>query len=134
MRQVRRPQAVTSLIGKVPLSELPGLLAGMSLFVGNNSGPKHIAAGLGVPTVGVHSGTEDVLEWGPVGPSALAVAREVSCAPCYLAFAADCRRGLACLRQLEPARVYEACKRLLLLAADSETADAGTPAPPPAAT
>jgi ADP-heptose:LPS heptosyltransferase len=123
VQHVQRPDAVTSLIGKVPLDELPGLLAGMSLFVGNNSGPKHIAAGLGVPTVGVHSGTEDVVEWGPVGPSALAVAREVACAPCYLAVAADCRRGLACLRQLEPARVYEACKRLLLLAPRGGTAD-----------
>ena len=37
------------------------------------------------------------------------------CAPCYLANASDCRRGLACLRELEPARVYDACKRLLLL-------------------
>jgi hypothetical protein len=105
-----------SLVGKLPLAELPALLAGVSLFVGNNSGPKHIAAGLGVPTVGIHSGTEDVLEWGPVGPRAIAVAREVVCAPCYLAHAADCRRGLACLRELEPARVYDACKRLLLTA------------------
>ena len=115
LRRVRHPKAVRSLVGQVPLADLPGLLAGMSLFLGNNSGPKHIAAGLGVPTVGVHSGTEDVREWGPIGPSALAVARDVVCAPCYLANAADCRRGLACLRELEPARVYEACKRLLLL-------------------
>jgi len=112
--RVRHQNAVTSLVGKLPLAELPALLAGVSLFLGNNSGPKHIAAGLGVPTVGVHSGTEDVREWGPVGPNAIAVAREVVCAPCYLAHAADCRRGLACLRELEPARVYDACKRLLL--------------------
>ncbi|HVB15513.1 MAG TPA: glycosyltransferase family 9 protein [Stellaceae bacterium] len=113
--RVRRPASVTSLVGKLPLAALPAWLAGVSLFLGNNSGPKHIAAGIGVPTVGVHSGTEDVREWGPVGPSAIAVARDVVCAPCYLATAAECRRGLACLRELEPARVYEACKRLLLL-------------------
>ncbi len=118
--RVRHPKAVTSLVGKLPLAELPALLSGVSLFLGNNSGPKHIAAGLGVPTVGVHSGTEDVREWGPVGPSAIAVAREVVCAPCYLAKAEDCRRGLACLRELEPARVYDACKRLLLLDASAQ--------------
>lgn len=120
--RVRRPKKVSSLVGKMPLSALPGLLAGVSLFLGNNSGPKHIAAGLGVPTVGVHSGTEDVIEWGPVGPSAIAVAREVVCAPCYLANAEDCRRGMACLRDLEPARVYDACKRLLLLDAAPQPA------------
>jgi len=118
--RVRHPHAISSLVGKLPLAELPALLTGVSLFLGNNSGPKHIAAGLGVPTVGVHSGTEDVLEWGPVGPSAIAVAREVVCAPCYLASAEDCRRGLACLRELEPVRVYDACKRLLLLHASAQ--------------
>ncbi|HEY8874612.1 MAG TPA: glycosyltransferase family 9 protein [Stellaceae bacterium] len=131
LAQVRRPDRVSSLVGKLPLAELPALLSGVSLFLGNNSGPKHIAAGLGVPTVGVHSGTEDVREWGPVGPNAIAVAREVVCAPCYLAHAADCRRGLACLRQLEPAQVYDACKRLLLTAAPVAAAPRpGTGKPP----
>ncbi|HEX3952881.1 MAG TPA: glycosyltransferase family 9 protein [Stellaceae bacterium] len=120
--RVRQPSAVTSLVGKVSLADLPAVLTEASLFLGNNSGPKHIAAGLGIPTVGVHSGTVDVIEWGPIGPNAIAVARAVVCAPCYLAEAADCRREMACLTQLEPARVYEACKRLLTL---------GTP--PPAA-
>jgi ADP-heptose:LPS heptosyltransferase/GT2 family glycosyltransferase len=127
LQRVRHPELVSSLVGKLPLAELPALLAGVDLFVGNNSGPKHIAAGLGVPTVGIHSGTEDVREWGPVGPSAIAVAREVICAPCYLAHAADCRRGLACLRQLEPARVYDACKRLLLAAGANRPPRAITP-------
>ena len=130
LARVRDKNAVSSLVGKVPLAELPALLAGVSLFLGNNSGPKHIAAGLGVPTVGVHSGTEDVREWGPVGPAAIAVARDVICAPCYLTEAADCRRGLACLRELEPARVYEACKRVMQLAPPQPTViDADAPAP-----
>jgi ADP-heptose:LPS heptosyltransferase len=120
--EVRHRNSVTSLVGKVGLAELPSLLAGMSLFLGNDSGPKHIAAGLGVPTVGIHGGTVDVREWGPVGPAAIAVSRSVVCSPCYLSNAEDCRRGLACMQQLEPAQVYAACKRLLLLAAPIEPA------------
>jgi len=112
--RLRHPAAATSLVGKVPLADLPGLLAGASLFLGNDSGPKHLAAALGVPTVGIHGGTVDVREWGPVGPTAIAVARAVTCSPCYLSKAADCRRDLACLRLLEPAQVYDACKRLLM--------------------
>jgi ADP-heptose:LPS heptosyltransferase len=120
---------VVSLVGKLPLAELPGLLTACSLFLGNNSGPHHIAAGLGVPTVGVHSGSVDVREWGPIGPAAVAVAREVICSPCYLAAAADCPRGLACLRQLTPETVYDACKRLLLAApAVAQARDAARPA------
>ncbi len=120
--RLRHRDSVTSLVGKVPLAELPALLAGMSLFLGNDSGPKHIAAGLGVPTVGVHAGTVDVREWGPVGPAAIAVARAVVCSPCYLSKIEDCRRGLVCIRQLEPASVYEACRRLLLLDASRQPA------------
>ena len=51
---------------------------------------------------------------GPGRPCGDRHARDMVCSPCSLAQAADCRRGLACLRELEPARVYEACKRLLL--------------------
>jgi ADP-heptose:LPS heptosyltransferase len=124
--RLRQPEAVTSLVGKVPLAELPAVLCAASLFVGNDSGPKHIAAGLGVPTVGIHSGTVDVREWGPIGPNAVAVAREVVCSPCYLSRVEDCRRGLVCLRQLGPDKVYEACKRLLLLAAPAPAAIAAS--------
>jgi hypothetical protein len=95
-------------------------MGGASLFLGNDSGLKHIAAGLGIPTVGVHGGTLDPREWGPVGPSAVAIARDMVCSPCYLSKVEDCHRGLACLRQLEPGRVYDACKRLLLLAAAAQ--------------
>ena len=130
--RLRYSDAVTSLIGKLPLADLPGLLAHASLFLGNDSGPKHIAAGLGVPTVGVHSGTVDVREWGPIGVNAVAVAREMVCSPCYLTNPGDCRRGLACLRELSPETVYTACERLLLLS-DPAVASATTkPAREPA--
>ena len=130
--RLRRPEAVTSLFGKVPLADLPALLARASLFLGNDSGPKHIAAGLGIPTVGIHSGTVDVREWGPIGANAVAVAREMVCSPCYLSSPEDCRRGLACLRELSPETVYDACQRLLLLtvpAATVRSAEAAAPRP-----
>lgn len=116
LHRMRRADAAISAIGKFPLSDLPALLVRCSLFLGNDSGPKHIAAGLGVPTVAVHSGTVDVYEWGPIGPQAIAVARDMTCAPCYLPKPEDCRRGLACLRQLAPEAVYRACEKLLLAA------------------
>ena len=42
----RHPDAVTSMIATSPLAELPKLMDGASLFLGNDSGLKHIAAGL----------------------------------------------------------------------------------------
>src|SRR5690242_18479909 len=37
----------------------------------------------------------------------------MTCSPCYIARADDCPRNLACLRQLNPAVVYETARRLL---------------------
>ena len=111
--QVRRPQAVFCLAGALPLQSLPQFLSHCTLFVGNNSGPKHIAAGLGVPTVGVHSGIVDAVEWAPLGPIAVAVRRDMSCSPCYLSEPGQCRRGLACLTELKPRDVLPVCRRLL---------------------
>jgi ADP-heptose:LPS heptosyltransferase len=116
IEKVRHRDAVESLVGKVKLSDLPALLGTAALYVGNNSGPKHIAAGLGVPTVGIHSGTVDAREWGPVGVNAVAIRRDVHCSPCYLATIESCPRKLACLTELRPTEVYEICSRLLAIA------------------
>jgi len=117
MARVERADLVHSVVGEVSLQELPQLLASAALFVGNDSGPKHLAAGLGVPTVGIHSGTVDAREWGPVGGNAIAVRRNMVCSPCYFADVADCPRELACLTELQPADVYEICRRLLAIGA-----------------
>jgi ADP-heptose:LPS heptosyltransferase len=47
-----------------PLSEIKALLAGAELFVGNDSGPAHMAAALGVPSVVVFGPTDPAI-WGP---------------------------------------------------------------------
>ena len=105
--QVANRDAVVSVVGKTPLRQLPDLLRACALYVGNNSGPKHIAAALGVPTIGIHSGVVDAIEWGPIGKRAVAVRRNMTCSPCYLARLEDCPRGFACMRGLEPTSVQE---------------------------
>ena len=46
------------------LSELKSLLASAALFIGNDSGPAHMAAAFGVPSVVVF-GPSDPAIWGP---------------------------------------------------------------------
>jgi ADP-heptose:LPS heptosyltransferase/GT2 family glycosyltransferase len=108
-----RPDAVASVAGQTALSDLPRLLAACCLYIGNDSGPKHIAAALGIPTIGIHSGVVDANEWGPVGRRAVALRRDMTCSPCYLAKAEDCPRALACLRHLEPSMVHQTASMLL---------------------
>jgi len=52
------------VVSGAPLSEIKSLLAGSTLFVGNDSGPAHMAAALGVPSV-VIFGPSDPAIWGP---------------------------------------------------------------------
>jgi len=113
VQRVQRPERIASIAGGVKLDDLAGLLVRCRLFIGNDSGPKHIAAMVGVPTIGIHSGVVDAVEWGPVGRRAVALQRNMSCSPCYLAHAEDCPRGLACLHALEPAIVHKAVQTLL---------------------
>jgi ADP-heptose:LPS heptosyltransferase len=107
------PDRIASMTGQTSLSDLPGLLRNCGLYIGNDSGPKHIAAAIGMPVIGIHSGVVDPVEWGPLGPRAIALRRNMTCSPCYLANAEDCPRALACLRFLEPNLVYEAAVMLM---------------------
>jgi ADP-heptose:LPS heptosyltransferase/GT2 family glycosyltransferase len=127
LKLARYSGPIVNLVGKIPLRDLPGVITAADLYVGNDSGPKHIAAALGVPTVGIHSGTVDAGEWGPMGPHGITIRREMTCSPCYLARAADCHRGLACLTGLKVADIWQASRRMLALtppravSADSST-------------
>ncbi|MDQ1122616.1 glycosyltransferase family 9 protein [Microbacterium trichothecenolyticum] len=50
----RAGDAVFSLAGRLSLSELAGVLATADVFVGNDSGPRHLAHAVGAPTVGIY--------------------------------------------------------------------------------
>ncbi len=113
IRLARHRHAITTQVGRIPLRNLPAVLRGADLYVGNDSGPKHIAAALAIPTIGIHSGTVAPTEWGAMGPHALTLGREMTCSPCYLAHARDCHRAMACLDGLRVGDVFAACLRLL---------------------
>ena len=115
LQTVRDRSRVSDMTGRLEFADLVALLSASALFVGNNSGPKHLAAGLGVPTVGIHSGNVDPREWGPAGRRAVAIWRHVHCAPCQLSKPEQCDRSLACLTGLRPVDVYPVCKRLLAI-------------------
>jgi ADP-heptose:LPS heptosyltransferase len=113
LNSVLHKDSIASMAGTTSLADLPRLLKNCALYIGNDSGPKHVAAAVGIPTIGIHSGVVDPVEWGPIGPKAVALRRNMACSPCYLAKAEDCPRSLACLKSLEPSLVYEAADRML---------------------
>jgi len=98
---------IASVVGKLPLADMPAMLALCRLYIGNDSGPKHIAAAVGIPTIGIHSGVVDTGEWGLVGRRAVALQRSMIYSRLYLANAEDCPRELAYLTEMEPAVVHQ---------------------------
>jgi O-antigen biosynthesis protein len=113
LAQVLHTESVANLAGKTLLRDLPALLAACALYLGNDSGPKHIAAALSVPTIGIHSGVVDATQWGPIGRQAAAVWRNMSCSPCYFSRMEDCPRDFACMRGLHPTSVHAVAELFL---------------------
>jgi ADP-heptose:LPS heptosyltransferase len=52
------------VIRSAALAEVKSIMAGAQLFIGNDSGPAHIAAAFGVPVV-VLFGPSDPVNWAP---------------------------------------------------------------------
>lgn len=110
-------EGVMQLQGKLSLAETGFLLSKATAFVGNESGPGHWAAALGIPVVSLMGGHSVPSEWAPFGGS-LVLRTEVACAPCHLR---SCTRyGLKCLTELTPARVWPPLEAFL-----TRTIDAG---------
>jgi heptosyltransferase II len=66
MRQALRGVSVVDLTGQTSLRETMAVLSHLSLFVGNDTGVNHLAAAVGVPTLGLFGPTSAV-KWGRVG-------------------------------------------------------------------
>ncbi len=64
-----------------PIAQLKTLIAGAKLFIGGDSGPAHIAAAFGVPSV-VLFGSSDSAVWGPWKTHGEIVETPWDCKPC----------------------------------------------------
>jgi ADP-heptose:LPS heptosyltransferase len=90
------------LTGKTSLAELMLLLRRSAMLVTNDSGPLHLAAALGVPTVSLY-GPETPELYGPVGDNHLVFYASHWCSPClsvYNAKIAMCHGENECMRQI----------------------------------
>jgi ADP-heptose:LPS heptosyltransferase len=73
---------VINLAGKTTLRETAALLSRARLFIGNDSGPAHLAAAVGVPVV-VLSGADDPKETSPISSHKKLIYRDqLECISC----------------------------------------------------
>lgn len=101
---------VVNLAGELDVADLTAVLRGAGVVVGNDSGPVHIAAAMGVPTVALFGSTSPA--WtAPRGPRAAAVSIGVDCSPC---FRRECPDGTTrCLGELTPEAVLETVRETI---------------------
>jgi heptosyltransferase-2 len=102
------------LIGKTDLTMLMGVVSHCTVVVANDSGALHLAAGLGVPVVGMWGPTDERSST-PVTPyedarTVAVISESVFCRPCFLA---DCPIDHRCMKRIPTERVHDAVRRFL---------------------
>lgn len=106
----------TTLAGATTIGQLAALFARCDLVLGGDSGPLHLAAAVGTPTVRLY-GPTDVGEFGPWPPDAehVALVAGLACQPCRDLVAPPCGAHQAppCLRAFDVDTVVAAATRLL---------------------
>ncbi|GIW87482.1 MAG: hypothetical protein KatS3mg108_1806 [Isosphaeraceae bacterium] len=95
--------------GLLTVPQTTALLERADLFLGADSGPAHLAAAAGVPSVILFSGTNRVAQWRPWSRHALVLRHRVPCAPCHRKICPLADHP--CLAGLSPERVHRAARR-----------------------
>jgi ADP-heptose:LPS heptosyltransferase len=93
------------------LDELAKIIAGAKLFIGSDSGPLHLAAAVGTPSVGLFGPASPEIT-GPLVTMNSYLYKKVECSPCNQK---DCvRKWNPCISLISVDEVFEAVNRFLL--------------------
>lgn len=103
---------LVSLAGETTLRGLAALVAECDVLVTNDSGPMHIAYGVGTPLVALFGSTDPVLT-GPPKQGAMVLKADLDCSPC---FKRECPLGgdaLPCMDGITAKEVFDATAGLI---------------------
>jgi ADP-heptose:LPS heptosyltransferase len=94
---------------KGSLSQSAALMKKCRVFISNDTGPMHMAVGLGVPLIGLFCPTSSEMT-GPLGYcGAIAIQKAMPCSPCRVR---DCPDNF-CMRQISVEEVCQAAEKFL---------------------
>ena len=101
------------MTGRTTLKQLTALLRKVDAAISNDSGPMHLAAGLGTPTLGIFTCTSAVRS-GPVGTQHETVSTALACGGSYRKTCPHSGSAhQACFQELSVERVWSALQRLV---------------------
>ncbi|MEI8348639.1 MAG: glycosyltransferase family 9 protein [Candidatus Omnitrophota bacterium] len=90
---------ITNIAGKTALSQLMEVLRGCVLFIGNDSGPRHIAVAMGLPAI-ILFGPTIYKQVRPYTENCIGISKHLSCSPCD-------QHNCACARCMQLITVQE---------------------------
>ena len=93
-----------SVAGSLSLPEFSELLKRCCLFIGNDSGPQHLAAAVGIPCISLFSSWQLKGKWHPFGPDNVVIQKPVSCHTCFLE---ECPYDNMCIKLIQVQDVIE---------------------------
>lgn len=107
LMEEKNKKNVISAVGKTNIKQLAALLKKTNLFIGNDSGPMHIASAMNTPTIALF-GPGDHIRFKPCGKFYIMLRRNLKCSPCrQLEFGNVCKFGLNLCKGLEQISVQE---------------------------
>ena len=104
-------ERLIDLRGKTSLQDLPVLLDVCDIFIGNDSGPAHIAAAQGLEILLLVSGTNAIRLWHPWTEQLTLLQYEVPCSPCGAEICPV--KSHPCVEQITVDQAYDALLSML---------------------
>ena len=101
------PKSVINLVGKTNILELGAILELCKVCITCDSGPMHIAAAVGTPTVALF-GPTDPKRHKPWGNGHTVIEKPVSCRPCYRRICHRQDTSYLCMKEIKSTEVVEA--------------------------
>ncbi len=103
IQNLMRGKAI-NIAGKTSIAQLASILHICNVFIGNDSGPMHLAAAVGTQTIGLY-GPSDPKRFGPVGDKCQTIQKKLDCPPCL---GPTCRFGTeGCMSKIQVADVIQ---------------------------
>ncbi|MCF7870865.1 MAG: lipopolysaccharide heptosyltransferase II [Candidatus Omnitrophica bacterium] len=110
---VAKIEGVIDLSGLFSIPETIALINRARLFISCDSGPVHIAAGLGKPVISIFGRSQAGLSpkrWAPTGKNSYFLHKNVGCQVCL---AHNCQKGFRCLQAIKPTEVFVLAKKFV---------------------
>jgi len=112
-RQIIQESGVNAidLTGELNLKELAAFIGKTALFIGNDTGPMHMAAALDIPVIGIFGRNMPGVgpkRWGPWGKKHTVFHEDPGCDPCY---DRECPYNYKCLKAIKVDAVFEEVKK-----------------------